>query len=287
MLCAFVYCMDGFRYIDISVLMSVYYRESASNLRECLDSIFAQTCRAREVLLLKDGGLTDELEAVISEFEKGYEELRVVGFAENRGLGYCLNDGLRLCSYDIIARMDSDDVCKPHRFEKEYDFLVSHPDYALVGSWVDEFRECCTVVDSIRTVPEDSDAILRYARGRCPVNHPTVMYRRESVLAAGGYLTEFFPEDYFLWIRMLMQGCRFYNFQESLVYFRYSLDTIVRRGGWRYAVDEVKVQRNIYRMGFISFPRFVLNVVIRFTTRIVPVRLRLLVYRLIRRRAGK
>lgn len=279
--------MESTVFIDISVLISVYAKENPAYLRASLNSVFSQSCRASEVILLKDGALTASLDAVIDDFASRYKELRVISFAENRGLGCCLNDGLTLCKHEIVARMDSDDICKPHRFEKEYGFLCDHPDYALVGSWIDEFTETPDDCSSIRTVPELPDEILRYARGRCPVNHPTVMFRKSSVLAAGGYLTEYFPEDYFLWIRMLMQGCKFYNFQESLVYFRYSLDTIARRGGWRYALDEVKVQRNIYRMGFISFPRFLLNVVIRFTTRIVPIGLRLRVYRLLRRRADK
>ncbi len=279
----YLYVMEGTRFIDLSVLMSVYCKEDARFLRASLESVFSQTWRAREVLLLKDGPLTAALDAVVDEFASRYSELRVVGFAENRGLGHCLNDGLQLCSYDIIARMDSDDVCMAQRFEKEYQYLLDHADCDLVGSWVDEFSVSTDVVDSVRRVPEDADAILRYARSRCPVNHPTVMYRKQAVVAAGGYLTEYFPEDYFLWIRMLMRGSRFYNFQESLVWFRYSLDTVVRRGGWRYAVDELKVQRNIYRLGFISFPRFVLNVLIRFTTRILPARLRRLVYKRMRK----
>ncbi len=279
----YLYVMEGTRFIDLSVLMSVYCKEDARFLRASLESVFSQTWRAREVLLLKDGPLTAALDAVVDEFASRYSELRVVGFAENRGLGHCLNDGLQLCSYDIIARMDSDDVCMAQRFEKEYQYLLDHADCDLVGSWVDEFSVSTDVVDSVRRVPEDADAILHYARSRCPVNHPTVMYRKQAVVAAGGYLTEYFPEDYFLWIRMLMRGSRFYNFQESLVWFRYSLDTVVRRGGWRYAVDELKVQRNIYRLGFISFPRFVLNVLIRFTTRILPARLRRLVYKRMRK----
>ena len=109
------------------------------------------------------------------------------------------------------------------------------------------------------------------------------MYRKKAVLDAEGYLTAYFPEDYFLWIRMLMNGSRFYNFQESLLWFRYSVDTIMRRGGWKYAKDELIVQRNIYRMGFISFPTFVQNVLIRFTTRIVPAKIRLMIYRKIRK----
>ena len=96
------------------------------------------------------------------------------------------------------------------------------------------------------------------------------MYKKSAVLAADGYLTKYFPEDYFLWIRMLMNGCKFYNIQESLVYFRYSPETFKRRGGWKYACDEAKVQTQIYQMGFTSLPQYLKNLIIRFTTRIMP-----------------
>lgn len=266
--------------------MSVYRGDKAPHLRESLQSIFTQTWRASEVILLKDGPLTAELDAVVDDFAAEYEELRVVAYEVNRGLGKCLNDGLQLCTYDIVARMDADDVCKQHRFEKEYQYLEQNADCDVVGSWIDEFTESTDRVESVRDVPCMHDDILRFAKSRCPVNHPTVMYRKKAVLEAGGYLTEYFPEDYFLWIRMLMNGCRFYNFQESLLWFRYSLDTIVRRGGWKYARDEFIVQRNIYRMGFITFPRFVLNVLIRFTTRIIPPSWRRVVYKAIRKKAA-
>ncbi|MBR3445410.1 MAG: glycosyltransferase [Prevotella sp.] len=270
--------------IGISVLISVYAKEHPEYLSASLESVFSQSWRAKEVLLIKDGPLTPELDSVIMSFTDKYPELRVVAFKKNRGLGYCLNDGLDMCSYDIVARMDSDDICKSNRFEREYTFLSTHPDYALVGSWIDEFTNVPGDSVSVREVPETPDEILRYAHHRCPVNHPTVMFRKAAVMDVGGYLTAYFPEDYFLWIRMLMAGYKFYNLQESLLWFRYSINTINRRGGWKYAKDEVVVQHNIYKMGFITFPEFLVNVAIRFTTRIVPARVRVAIYKKIRTR---
>ena len=266
-----------------SVLMSVYRKEQAPFLKASLDSVFAQTLCPDEVVLIKDGPLTPELEAVIAAMQRRHSELRVVPYAVNRGLGQCLNDGLRLCRNDIVARMDTDDVCKEQRFEQEYAFLQEHPDYALVGSWIDEFVGSPGQCRATRKVPERPADIVRYARSRCPFNHPTVMYRKQAVLDAKGYLVEYFPEDYFLWIRMLMNGAKCYNIQQSLLWFRYSPETVARRGGWKYAKDEVVVQRDIYRMGFISLPQMLKNMAIRFTTRIMPMRIRIFIYRLIRK----
>ena len=269
--------------IEISVLMSVYAKDNPLFLNESLESIFSQTVEAADVVLLEDGPLTDALYEVINGFSKKYDTLKVIPFPVNRGLGKTLNEGLSYCKYDIIARMDADDICKPNRFEVEYNWLKAHEDYDLVGAWIDEFIDDKYHVKSIRKVPGSSEEIKLYAQHRCPVNHPTVMFRRSSVLAVGGYLTEYFPEDYFLWIRMLMNGSKFYNIQESLLWFRYSEDTVSKRGGWSYACDEVCIQLRMLKIGFISIPDFCENVLIRFITRILPLPIRKRLYKLIRK----
>ena len=268
---------------DFSVLMSVYKGEKAEYLEMSLNSVFSQTLRSSEVILIKDGPLTPELEYIINSFEEKYTEIRVLPFQKNRGLGKCLNDGLRVCTYDIVARMDTDDIARPERFEIEYNFLKEHPEYDLVGSWIEEFVSTPNEVISLRKVPQQSDDIYNYAKRRCPVNHPTVMYRKSAVLKAGGYLEKYFPEDYFLWIRMLMQGSKFYNISRPLLWFRYSPETVKKRGGWRYAKDELRIQLDIYRLGFISFPVMLGNMIIRFMTRITPYGIRKSIYRLIRK----
>lgn len=268
---------------DYSVLMSLYHKEKPEYLRQALDSIFAQTVLSNDVVLVEDGNVGDELEAVVSEYESRYPQLHVVRYEKNRGLGYALNDGIKICKNEIVARMDTDDVAKPERMELELDVMQRHPEYGMISSWIDEFISDTSNVTSIRKLPEMPDDVYRYAKKRCPVNHPTVMYRKKEVLDVGGYQTKYFPEDYFLWIKMLMNGCRVYNIQKSLLWFRYNPDTFARRGGWKYACDEVATQLNIYRMGFISLPTFLSNVLIRFTVRIVPNFVRGVFYRKILR----
>jgi len=271
--------------MNFSVLLSVYCKEQPAFLQLALDSVFSQTVRATEVVLVEDGRLTSELDTIIEVYQKRYPEMKVVKFEQNRGLGYALNDGLQHCSYELIARADTDDICKPQRFEKQLKVFEDHPEYDLVSSWIDEFVDSPSKVTSVRTLPETPEENLKYAKSRCPVNHPSVMYKKSAVLAADGYLTKYFPEDYFLWIRMLMNGCKFYNIQESLVYFRYSPETFKRRGGWKYACDEAKVQTQIYQMGFTSLPQYLKNLVIRFTTRIMPNWIRGFIYQKMLRKA--
>lgn len=263
--------------------MSVYAKERADRLEASLQSVFEQTLCANEVLLLEDGLLTEELYEVVSKFKYSYPEFRVVNYAENRGVGQTLNEGLLLCSNAIVARMDSDDICRPERFEVQYNWLLAHDDYSLVGSWIDEFVDSPENVVSQRRVPEKYEEILAYAKRRCPVNHPTVMFRKEDVLRMGGYMTELFPEDYYLWIEMLRHGMKFYNIQSSLLFFRLSPDVVYRRGGWKYAKDEAIVQYRLYKKGFISLRIFIENVFLRFITRVAPPNLRSFIYKIIRK----
>lgn len=262
-----------------SVLLSLYAKESPAFFALSLDSIFYQTLPPSEVILVKDGPITAELEQVVYSYASRYPILKVVPLPKNQGLGKALNEGLKHCSYDLVARMDTDDIAKSDRFEKQIKVFQTHPELDVVGAWIDEFENTPQDILSVRKVPETSAEIYSYCAKRCPVNHPVVMFRKSAVLAAGGY--QHFPlfEDYYLWVRMLKHGAKFYNIQESLLYFRTSPDMFKRRGGWKYACDEVRFQKVMHQLGMISCWRFVLNVMIRFPVRVMPNKLRELIYK--------
>lgn len=265
--------------MQFSVLLSVYYKESPNSLYQSLLSVVTQTLYPDEILLVKDGKLSEELEAVIEEYSSKYSSIKIISLSTNQGLGKALNEGLKYCSYDIVARMDTDDIAKPDRFEKQIAIFEKYSDIHVVGSWIDEFEGDTTNISSTRKLPELYEDIYEFAKSRNPINHPVVMFRKTAVLAAGGY--QHFPlfEDYFLWVRLLMNGAKFYNIQESLLYFRFSSDMFKRRGGWKYAMDEILFQNTIRKMGFISLRKFIQNVVIRFVARIIPNSLRTTLYK--------
>ena len=207
--------------------MSVYKREHPLFLRQSLDTLFSQTVQPSEVVLVKDGPLTAESEEVLEEYMSLHKELKVVALAQNQGLGKALNEGLKHCSYELIARMDTDDICKPFRFEKQLRAFEEHPEIDVCSSWIDEFEVNKEHITSNRIIPENHSAIATYAKTRCPVNHVAVMYKKNAVLS-GGY--KGFPEDYYLWVKMIMNDMKFYNIQESLVWVRFSRDVLKRRG---------------------------------------------------------
>lgn len=255
---------------NFSVLLSLYYKESPKYLRQSLDSIFQQSTLSPEIVLVEDGPLTEELYQVVSEYSKKYPELKIIPLAGNVGLGNALNEGLKHCSYDIVARMDTDDIAKPNRFEKQLKVFEEHPEYDVVGAWIDEFEGDIQNVSSTRVLPETPDDIYEFAKKRNPINHPVVMFRKSAVAAAGGY--KHFPlfEDYYLWGRMLLNGARFYNIQESLLYFRFSPEMFKRRGGFKYACTEAKFLWHIHRLGLVGLGKTCINLPLRFFARIIP-----------------
>ena len=266
-----------------SVLSSVYKKESPVNLKDSLNSMMEQTLLPNEIILVEDGPLNEALYNVIEELQRKYSCLKTVVLDTNQGLGDALNEGLKHCQYDIVARMDTDDIAKPLRFEKQLAMFEKIPDLDVVGSWIDEFENNISQIKSIRKLPEWDTQIRQYMKMRNPVNHPAVMFRKSAVVAAGGY--QHFPlfEDYYLWVRMLMNGAKFYNIQESLLFFRLSSEMFKRRGGWKYAIDEFRFQQMMRQVHFISNSEFVRNVFVRFLIRIIPNSWRGMIYKKILR----
>lgn len=238
--------------MSFSVLMSLYAKEQPEFLRLSLNSVFNQTLRPDEVILVKDGPLADELDAVVGEFQTVYPTLKIITLPVNGGLGRALDEGLKYCSNELVARMDTDDICFPDRFEKQVKFMTMHPEVDIISAWIEEFEGDVANIRSIKKLPETHEELSSYIKSRNPLNHPAVMFRKSVVEHVGGY--KHFPlfEDYYLWARMFVNGARFANIQEPLLHFRTSPEMFRRRGGWRYARDAVKFQFKLHRLGLIS-----------------------------------
>ena len=116
-----------------SVLISIYFKENPTWFRTALDSVFSQTVQPSEIVLVKDGPLTDELEAVINEFETKHPIFKIVTNEKNMGLGLSLRKGVEACSNEIIARMDTDDIIPIDRFEKQLRKIEEG--YDVVSCW--------------------------------------------------------------------------------------------------------------------------------------------------------
>jgi glycosyltransferase involved in cell wall biosynthesis len=260
--------------------MSVYERENPDYLSMALDSVLNQSVRPQELVIVQDGPLTSQLDAVLSQYRQCYSsQVKLIKLEKNVGLGTALSIGLQQCRNSIIARMDSDDISDPKRFEKQLKILNNCPEIDIVGSWISEFSSDPRESISVRQVPLMHDEIYGYAKYRNPMNHMTVMFRKEAVLEAGNYQDLPFFEDYFLWIRMLKNGSKFSNLSENLVSARIGNKMFGRRRGVSYLKRELKLLTIMKKTGFINNYELTRNSCIRTLVRILPAELVGIVYK--------
>lgn len=242
---------------NYSVLMSVYFKEKPDYLRQSMESMFHQTIPTNDFVLMCDGPLTDELNNVIAQFQAEYGEiLHVVRLEENRGLGFALNVGLQECKNELIARMDSDDIALTNRCELQLEKFRQDPELAIVGGAIDEFEGTPFNVISHKSMPEEYEEVLRYARIRNPFNHPTVMYRKSVITAIGSYPDNILHEDYALWANLLLSGAKGCNLENTLCFMRVDGGLYDRRGGWDYLKLAVKLRWHLYKSGLYTFWSF-------------------------------
>lgn len=264
---------------EFSLLMSVYKGEKAEYLTMCFDSIFRQTVQPTEIILVEDGPLSRSLDEAIAKEKTRFPQIKCVQLPTNQGLGNALNKGLEACSCDIVARMDTDDICMPERFETQIRFLSEHPDIDVLGAWISEFDNSTANIVAVRNLPEKHENIFQFGKKRNPINHPVVMFRKQAVIDAGGYQPFPLFEDYYLWARMLNQGYRFHNLQQSLLLFRRSPEMVRRRGGLTYAHNETQFLQKLHEIGYISRWDLVRNISQRYIVRLAPNWVRSLIYK--------
>ena len=258
-----------------SVLMSVYHKEKQEYLRQAMESVYRQTVPTDNFVLVCDGPIGSELESVIASMQEKFQEiLTVVRLQKNVGLGNALNEGLKYCKNDLIARMDTDDIAREDRCEKQIEVFTSNPEIGIVSGIVEEFLESTDIVTAQRKPPEKHDQILKFAKKRSPFNHPCVMYRKSAVEAVGGYREIFLLEDYYLWVRMLTNGTVGYNIQEPLLWMRAGSNMYKRRGGMRYIKAQLFLFSYMKQAGFISTIEYVESVTIRALSGLAPAWLR-------------
>jgi len=253
-----------------SVLMSVYSKEKPDFLKSALDSIYEQTLLPDEVILVKDGSLSPPLDYIIEGYQKNHPNLLVVSLPENVGLGLALAEGLKHCKHDIIARMDTDDICFPNRFAEQVGFLEQHPDIVLVGAHIEEFNLIRGDLNRIREVPISCERIKRYAKIRSPFNHPTVVFRKKAVESVGSYKDMPLFEDYYLWFRLIHAGYKMRNLDQVLLYFRVPGNIFNRRHGVDYLKKEIRFLETSKKEGYISNFTFWRLMITRFPLRILP-----------------
>lgn len=232
-----------------SVLLSVYYKEESKYLHESLISIWDdQTLKPTQIVLVQDGPLTAELDAVIAEWQdKLGAILTIVSLEQNVGLGAALNIGLQYCKNELVARMDTDDIAMPTRFEKQIKAFCKDSELDILGSYTYLFSEALSE-DSLRKVPIEHDVLISNLWA-CPLVHPSVMFKKSSLLKVGAYNPNLKRrQDYELWFRCAIAGLRFANLAEPLLYYRFSEQTHKRQStskAWQQGMIGFKGSRSL------------------------------------------
>lgn len=271
---------------EYSVLMSVYIKENPRYLGESLDSMFTQTLKPQEIVLVCDGPLTDGLDSVIREREQQYGDmLHVVRLEKNGGLGKALGEGIKHCRNELIARMDSDDKSMPERCEAQVNYMLEHPETAVLGGYIEEFDDDnSTSSQFLRKVPEEHKDIIKFSKRRNPFNHMTVMFRKSAVLSVGGYLDFLYLEDYYLWIRMFLAGYQGHNLKKVLVRARTGKGMIKRRSGMAYAESQKRLFKYMLDQGYITKSNYITSMTERRFMALAPSWLRESAYKIVLRR---
>lgn len=265
--------------IKFSVLLSVYHKEKPEFFDRSLESLYNQTVKADEWVIVKDGPISDELQAVIDKYKAMPDvNIKEVALPENRGLGVALSIGIRECSNELVARMDTDDISVPERFEWQLAEFEKNPDLDMCGGQIIEFEEDPSVPIAERRVPLTQEEILKFQKKRTAFNHVTVMYKKSKVLEAGNYHSVPLMEDNVLWVKMFLNGMVCMNIDKYLCLVRTDRNMIARRGGLSYFKKYRNARKYIYKTGFISYGQYFKTNFIQFFVCIMPGWLRKFVF---------
>ncbi len=260
-----------------SMLMSVYKKEKAENLRLSVESMMKQTVPPDDAVLYCDGRLTKELYDTIDRLKERYDILNVLYNNENIGLGKALAKCLKSCKYEIVARMDSDDIAFPDRMERQLE-AFSRFGADIVSGTVEEFEGDTGNIIGIKSLPQYDEQIKKYARKRNPFNQPCVAFKKESVLKAGNYQHCPYFEDYWLWLRMLKNGCVGYNVPKAVLHMRSGEQLYMRRGGKDYICHALNFRKMARRSGFCSMTDYITACTGHIVAAAVPNKLRMIIY---------
>lgn len=266
---------------NVSIVVTVYIGDSALFLKECLESICAQTLNDFETVLVMDGPVTVECEEVISSFKERLD-LNVIALTQNRGRSEARNIGIQGASGHYIAIMDSDDLCLFDRLEKQCSFLDKHHEIGLVASWQEEFMQG-RERNVFKTCPESHSDIARALKFRCLIPNPSIMFRKNVFEDFGGYDgLKHSSEDHDLFSKWISKGVKFYCFQEPLIKVRVTVDQLARRGGWLQFKDDLIFRKRQLSRKQVSLSEYCWYIVIFSVFRSIPIPLKQFLYRLIR-----
>ena len=267
--------------LKYSVLISIYRKDNPDYFNLALESMTKQTVLPNEIVVVKDGKITDDLQNIIVKHKLLSKNIPFVEIhlKNNVGLGLALNEGIKACKYELIARMDSDDYSLPNRCELQLKEFEKEPELDIIGTSVLEFVDNIENIVGKRDVPKTNEEIYKFARLRDPFNHPSVMYKKSTILNVGGYSNYRKNQDTDLWIKLLQNNAKCKNLSEPLVLFRFDKNTYEKRKSFLSIKTLLKIRYKAWKTGFNSLFDFVLIVLSQLFIYALPDSFQKIIYR--------
>jgi glycosyltransferase involved in cell wall biosynthesis len=259
-----------------SVVISVYRNDNAECFNLAMNSLLDQTVPPDEIVLVVDGPVSSSIKLAISNITK-LEKIKTIWLKENVGLAKSRRVAIENTKHNLVAVMDSDDISSRCRFENQ---LLAFKKYScdVVGGNIEEFVNTVGDLGRQRVVPRGHDAIVNLSRWRNPINHVTLMFRKDSYLRVGGYSKVRHSEDWDLIVRMILDNAKIINLSKILVYVQAGVKMIERRRRWTTILGDFKLFKIFYDIGHISLVTLLINVLGRLILRLLPARVTSLVY---------
>jgi len=234
----------------IAIIMSVYRSDKLKWVKECIESILAQSYKYFDIYLQEDGAVSDEIDDYLSDLYTNHTVIYLGKRTDNKGLAYSLNELLSVVipqNYSFIARMDADDIMQKDRLYKQIEYLEKNSEVDVVGCWYYTLNEDSNYNQVIK-LPIDHDSMLAFFARRDALAHPTVMFRLNFFKKAGLYPEySIRNEDTLLWLTGFKCGCKFANIPEVLMQLRVTNDFYQRRYGFVKAINDYRDRVNIIK----------------------------------------
>tara|TARA_Y100000991_G_scaffold202571_1_gene176495 strand:- start:447 stop:1370 length:924 start_codon:yes stop_codon:yes gene_type:complete len=251
--------------IPVSCLCSIYRETILSEFIIAIDSIMIQKYIPNEIVIIVDGYIKKDIKMFL-EFIKTDEIFKIYKIKKNKGLGFALNYGLKKCTNSIVARFDTDDINLQNRLKIQYDLIKKNSNLSIIGSNVFEYNEKIKTC-KIKKVPLNHKEIFKSYMFRNPINHPTVMFKKDDILKVGSYKNLNLFEDYELWLRCIKNKLMILNIEKPLVAMKRE-SLLNKRSGTKYINYELNFLKEVLKIKTIKkiyIPFYILRIIMRIT----------------------
>lgn len=255
-------------YLRFSVILPIYKKVDFKIFIKSFESILKQSLLPTELLIIYDGPINGSIRSFIDRKRKSYRFIKILNLPSNNGLGKALRLAVKKASYNYIMRCDADDISLKNRFKDQVTFMKKFREIDVLGSNIIEIYNKKKI--SIKKLPEKNNDLKKYSLFRNPINHSSVIFKKSKIISSGNYKDMPFFEDYYLWLRVLNSGGKFYNIQKNLVLMGVDDNYYDRRSGLKYFINYVNFLNKVRKDKIISYFIYIINFLFRFNIVYLP-----------------